>query len=137
MRDGATPGGLSWRAMPPKPIGAAPMSVAERSRRHRAKAKALRDANLAPLTPNSDRVETGVPDPNAAAPEPDGSGADYPRMLYHPDGRTIIADTPEHHARLMPDGWVIAPLAVHQQRPVSHHGFLGADHPFVLPMRRW
>jgi hypothetical protein len=47
-------------------------------------------------------------------------------MLYHPDGRTTIVETAEEHDRLTPDGWGTTPLAVHQQRPVTHHGFLGA-----------
>jgi hypothetical protein len=59
-------------------------------------------------------------------------------MLYHPDGRTTVVDTPEEHARLTPDGWEMAPLAVHLRRPVTHHGFLGAassDHPLAAIIR--
>lgn len=87
-----------------RPIGETAMSNAERSRRRRIKAKAMRNA---------------VPDRHGVTPT---AGPDYPRMLYHRDGRTIVVDTPEHHARLTPDGWVIAPLAVHRQRLVWHHG---------------
>ena len=46
-----------------------------------------------------------------------------------------FATTPEQHDRLKPDGWEMAPLAVHRQRLVTHHGFLGTDNPFVLPIR--
>lgn len=36
-----------------------------------------------------------------------------------------------------PDGWGTTPLAVHRQRPVSHHGVLGTANPFSAPLRRW
>jgi hypothetical protein len=50
-------------------------------------------------------------EPRAVAAPPAGNPGDYPRMLYHPDGRTTVVDTPERHDRLKPDGWEIAPLA--------------------------
>lgn len=106
-----------------KPIGVAPMSNAERSRRRREKAKALRDAALMPdLVAVANGSETIAAPLRYGDPHNGKSGPDYPRMLYHPDGRTIIVDTPELHARLTPDGWVITPLAVHRQRLVWHHG---------------
>ena len=59
-----------------------------------------------------------------------------PCRFRSPDGRTIIVDTPEDHDRLMPDGWETTPLAVHQQRPVTHHGFLGANNdPLAVTIR--
>jgi hypothetical protein len=120
--------------MPRRLIGEAAMSDAERQQRRRDKAKALRDA--APRPPNS--AIKSAPMQPAPAGKPGNSGcADYPRMLYHPDGRTTVVNAPEHHDRLKPDGWEMAPLAVHRQRPVTHHGFLGADNPFAWPMRRW
>jgi hypothetical protein len=117
--------------MPRRPIGNVAMSNAERSRRRRIKAKALCDAaqkpiQSAPTQPASPAVKAG-----------NTGSADYPRMLYHPDGRTMIAATPEHHDHLMADGWGMVPLAVHQQRPVSHHGTLGTDNPFASPWRGW
>jgi len=119
-------------------IGEIAMSAAERQQRRRDKAKALRDA--APKSPN--QTIQSAPTRPARTPSPtgrpDNSGrADYPRMLYHPDGRTTVVDTPEQHDRLKPEGWEMAPLAVHLKRPVTHHGFLGTDNPFVWPMRRW
>ena len=106
-----------------KPIGEAAMTNAERSRRRRIKAKALREA-----APPSDvvTVEANGSEPEAIAAPPAGP-ADYPRMLYHPDGRTTIADTPEQHDQLTPDGWGTIPSPIHQQRPFTHHGFLGAS----------
>jgi hypothetical protein len=58
-------------------------------------------------------------------------------MLYHPDGRTTIAETPEEHDQLTPDGWGPIPLAIHLQRPVTHYGVLGAsnDHPLAAIIR--
>ena len=65
-------------------------------------------------------------------------GADYPRWLYHPDGRSVVVQTPEDHDRLKPEGWDTVPLAKHRQLPVSHHGVLGdPDHPFARPAPRW
>jgi len=112
------------------------MSGAERQQRRRDKARALR--NAAP-PPDVVAVQTNRSEPEAiAAPRAGKPGAaDYPRMLYHADGRTTVVDTPEAHDRLKPDGWEMTPLAVHRQRPVTHHSFLGTDNPFARPMPRW
>lgn len=99
------------------------MSNAERSRRRREKAKALREA--AP-TPDVIAIQANGSKPVAAiTTRPSAEvfpGHDYPRMLYHPDGRTTIAATPEQHEALRPAGWGTNPLAKHLQRPVWHHG---------------
>jgi hypothetical protein len=92
------------------------MSAAERQKRRRDRAKDLRDAAQKPIQsaatqPASLAGQTGTP-----------GSADYPRMLYHPDGSTTVADTPEDHGRLTPDGWGTILLPVHQQRPVANHG---------------
>lgn len=112
---------MSANAMSRTPIGEAAMSDAERQQRRRDRAKALRDA--AP-PPDGLAVPTNGSEPDVVAAAPIGKPgpADYPRMLYHQDGRTIIAATPEQHDRLKPDGWEKAPLAVRRQRPVTHHG---------------
>jgi hypothetical protein len=119
-----------------RPIGETAMSDAERQQRRRDRLKALRDAASPPEVV---AVQTNGSEPEAITAPPAGKPgpADYPRMLYHPDGRTTVVDTPERHDRLKPDGWEMAPLAVHRRRPVTHHGVLGPDNPFVLPMRRW
>jgi hypothetical protein len=114
-------------AMPRKPIGTSPMTATERSRRRRAKAKALRDAAQKAIQSASAQPASSSTRTASSAGRPDNPGPDdYPRMLYHPDGRTTIVETAEEHDRLTPDGWGTIPLAVHQQRPVTHHGFLGA-----------
>jgi hypothetical protein len=148
-----------------KPIGAVAMLAAERQRRYRAKARALRDAATPPADSNTvtakadgsepDQQDDDHPDARASGDLSDGlplsdliadghppgipgrPGADYPRMLYHADGRTLVVDGPEAHDQLIPDGWGTVPLAVHLRRPVTHHGVLGAshDHPLAAIIR--
>jgi hypothetical protein len=117
-----------------RPVGEIAMSDAERQQRRRDKLKAARDA-VAPRDVVA--VQTNGSEPEATAAPPAGKPDDYPRMLFHPDGRTTVVDTPEAHDRVKPEGWETAPLAVHRQRPVMHHGVLGTDNPFARPMRRW
>lgn len=109
-----------------RPFGETAMSGAERQKRRRDKASALRDA--APKPPD----RHGAIAPTAGKP-----GTDYLRMLNHVDGRTLVVGTPEEHNALMHEGWGTIPLAVHLQRPVTSHGVLGANYPFVWPIRRW
>lgn len=128
-----------------RPLGEVAMSVAERSRRKREKAKALREAVL---TPDVVAFQANGSEASPIAAPPvvprDGhktlgalAGHDYPRMLYHPDGRTIVVATPEHHDRLTPDGWDTVPYPVHRQRPVWHHGIPQPNSPFARPLPRW
>ena len=61
---------------------------------------------------------------------------DYPRMLYHPDGRTRVVETPEAHDELHAEGWDIIPPAV-PPRPVSAYGVLGSvSDPLVETLRQ-
>lgn len=106
-------------AMSRRPIGETAMTSAQRSRRKRAKARAMRNA---------------APDRHGVTPT---AGPDYPRMLYRGDGKMIIAHSPEEHDRLKPEGWEIAPLPVHRQRPVTSHGALGDNILFARPAARW
>lgn len=103
------------------PTGAA-MSPAERSRRYR-QAKTLRDA--APSREAGTMVSGS--EARVTAPMMTPGSADYPRMLYRADGRTLVAETPEEHKTLMAEGWETMPLAVHRQQPVTQHGVLGTD----------
>ena len=96
-----------------QPIGETAMTDAERSRRKRVKARALHEA-------------TRMSDVVAAPPEVIMSH-DYPRMLYHPDGRTTIVGTFEQHEQLTPGGWDTVPYPVHRQRQATVHGALGAN----------
>jgi len=61
---------------------------------------------------------------------------DYPRMLYHADGRTCIVETPEEHEPLHAQGWDTQPPAA-PPRPVSNYGTLGAvSDPLVETLRQ-
>ncbi len=44
--------------------------------------------------------------------------ADYPRMLYHADGRHIVVQTPEQHQVKLNEGFSQFPHPVHQQTPI-------------------
>lgn len=60
---------------------------------------------------------------------------DYPRMLYHEDGRTIIVETPEEHDALHRDGWGQAPLAIHQKPPPSPSPTMSGGDPMAALIR--
>lgn len=61
--------------------------------------------------------------------------ADYPRMIYHPDGRTMIVDTPEHENKLRFDGWGQRPQAAHMKRPVTQAPILSGGDPMGALIR--
>lgn len=44
--------------------------------------------------------------------------ADYPRMLYHPDGRHVVVQSPEQHQAQLAGGFSQFPQPMHQQTPV-------------------
>ena len=69
---------------------------------------------------------------------PGNSGrADYPRMLYMPDGRMIIAHDAIEHDKLHAEGWDTVPGATHQKPPVSAAAQLGQMDPFnIAPIVR-
>lgn len=101
------------------------MSPAERSRRYR-QAKTARDAAAQEPAGSHGFMHQAAPSaPVPPASRADTASADYPRMLYHADGRTLVAETPEEHTTLMAEGWETTPLAVHRQPPVTQH--IGTD----------
>lgn len=55
---------------------------------------------------------------DGAAPVRPGNSerADYPRMLYHADGRTLVVETPEEHDKLHAEGWDTVPAEIHGRR---------------------
>lgn len=64
---------------------------------------------------------------------PGNSGrADYPRMLYHADGRTRIAQSPEEHDALMGDGWDTVPGAAHLKPVVTQSPALSGGDPMAM-----
>jgi len=60
---------------------------------------------------------------------------DYPRMLYHEDGRTIIVESPEEHDKLARDGWEQMPLEIHQQRPATPSPSMSGGDPLAILIR--
>jgi len=74
---------------------------------------------------------------SAAEVHPGNSGrADYPRMLFHPDGRNIVVDTPEAHDKLHQEGWDTAPPA-EQRAPPTAFGVLGStSDPLIEAVRQ-
>ena len=61
--------------------------------------------------------------------------ADYPRMLYHADGRIIVVQTPEQHEAQLAHGFSQNPQPVHQQRQATHSGVLSSGEPLALLLR--
>lgn len=61
---------------------------------------------------------------------------DYPRMLYHADGRTIVVQDPAEHDKYHHEGWDTVP-PLNRPRPVSNHGQLGAtSDPMIEAIRQ-
>jgi hypothetical protein len=59
---------------------------------------------------------------------PGNSGrADYPRMLYHADGRMLVVHTPEEHDGLMGSGWDTEPSEAHTKPAVTHSSLAAGD----------
>ncbi len=50
-------------------------------------------------------------------------------MLYHADGSTRIAQTPEEHDALHAAGWDTVPGEAHQRRPVTPSPALNTGDP--------
>lgn len=66
-------------------------------------------------------------------PRPGNSGrADYPRMLYHADGRTLVAQTPEEHDSLHAQGWDTVPAEIHQKPLPTPSAAMAASDPYGL-----
>jgi hypothetical protein len=61
--------------------------------------------------------------------------ADYPRMVYHPDGRTRQVETAEEENALLPDGWGQKPSAVHLKPKPSPSVGYGSNDPFAVMIR--
>lgn len=61
--------------------------------------------------------------------------ADYPRMLYHKDGRTMTVDTPEQHDELHGSGWETEPGEVHRKPSVTPSGFISSADPMAMMIK--
>lgn len=72
----------------------------------------------------------------AAPVEPGNAGrADYPKMLYHPDGRTEVVADAEAHQKLHEEGWATTPSPIHQKPPASHSPVMSGMDPQALLLR--
>lgn len=61
--------------------------------------------------------------------------ADYPRMLYHPDGRQITVQTPGQHQAHLEQGFSQTPMPVHHERPATHSPMLSNSDPLAILVR--
>lgn len=78
-----------------------------------------------------------MPDEYNVEVRPGNSGrADYPRMLYHADGRTLVVETPEEHDALMPEGWDTVPAEIHLRPPVTQAAEMVSDPYGIGPLIR-
>lgn len=69
-------------------------------------------------------------------PETEAPGqADYPKMLYHPDGRTMIAADAEEHRKLSHEGWEQTPSPIHLQQQPTTSGLVSGDEPLAKLIR--
>lgn len=75
---------------------------------------------------------------NEPAPVRPGNSdrADYPRMLYHADGRTRIVENPEEHQSLHSEGWDTQPAPIHQKPVVSSSAEMIPDPYGIGPLLR-
>lgn len=72
----------------------------------------------------------------AAEIQPGNAGRnDYPRMLYHPDGNTVVVETPEEHDRLAKEDWGTAPQEIHRRPAVTASPIMSGGDPLALMIR--
>ena len=56
-------------------------------------------------------------------------------MLYHPDGRVLVVQSPEQHQLHAEQGWQQTPLQVHHERPATHSPSLSSGEPLAILLR--
>jgi hypothetical protein len=72
-----------------------------------------------------------------SGPRPGNSGrADYPRMLYHGDGRTVVVATPKEHDDLLKAGWDSVPQSVHMRPAPSPAPIMAGGDPMGAMIRQ-
>jgi len=73
---------------------------------------------------------------DAAPVLPGNAGPDdYPRMLYHPSGDTMIVADPAAHDAAHQEGWATTPSPVHQRPSPSAMPILSGADPSALLLR--
>lgn len=69
-------------------------------------------------------------------PRPGNAGRnDYPRMLFHPDGRTTTVEDAPAHDRLAREGWDTVPGDIHMQRQATPSPAVSGAEPLALMLR--
>jgi hypothetical protein len=61
--------------------------------------------------------------------------ADYPRMIYHPDGRTMQVETAAEEDGLRADGWGQKPSPIHYRPKPSQSVSYGSNDPMAVMFR--
>ena len=61
--------------------------------------------------------------------------ADYPRMLYNPDGRTMVVDSAAAHDALAKEGWSQTPAPIHTGRRPTPSPMANNGDPIVAQLR--
>jgi hypothetical protein len=60
---------------------------------------------------------------------------DYPRMLFHPDGRTMVVDDPAQEDPLLHEGWSQKPAEAHLKPPATPSVAFGGGDPLAVMIR--
>ena len=60
---------------------------------------------------------------------------DYPRMVYHPDGRTRVVATPAEENGLLPEGWQQTPTVNYQRPRATPSTIAGISDPLATMFR--
>lgn len=60
---------------------------------------------------------------------------DYPRMLYHPDGRTTVVEDAAAHDRHARDGWDTVPADIHRERAATQTPMQSGGEPLAQLIR--
>lgn len=81
--------------------------------------------------------EAASESPAVPAPARPGNAArsDYPRMLYHPDGQTLIVNSPEEHDAKMQEGWDTVPPESFRRPKASPGAVTGSGEPLAQMIR--
>ena len=60
---------------------------------------------------------------------------DYPRMLYHPSGETMVVADPAAHEQAHQEGWATVPSPIHHRPAQSAMPVLSGADPTALLLR--
>ena len=60
---------------------------------------------------------------------------DYPKMLYHPDGRTAEVEGPAQDEAMRREGWSPSPSPIHHRPPPTPSAAVGGGDPLGMMIR--